>query len=397
MKKLVALSLLLLSSVVTLKGMLYATPQPLGEVPFEMQNQHMFFKLKVKDSRSLNFIFDTGASMTVINPKTAKELSLESFGSMRIRGAGGMTNADRYQSISFVNGDIRCKVGAIGFSVTHLEKRIGQQIDGIIGADLLNRYVVQIDYDQKLLRFFDFDGYYYKGKGQKVKLTMWGRLATCPLTVKLPNGEKHTDDFLIDTGAGLCLGFTTLFSNNYKLTSKFSKKYRFYTSGATTIKTYLEAAKLPQLKLGNHTFQNIPVTISSTRQGVMGTYRNGGILGNRILKKFNITFNYRTRQSYWEPNRAYPKPFKQNCAGLMFSYEQNFQQIKVHQVIKNSAAAEAGLKKGDWIVKINGKQVQAKDIHWIRTQLGVPGNKVKLEIRRKKETKLVTLKLKSMI
>ncbi|HAS44119.1 MAG TPA: hypothetical protein DCS93_26815 [Microscillaceae bacterium] len=397
MKKLISLSLLLLSSVAFLKGTLLAASQPIVEVPFEMQHQHMFFQMKINNSRPLNFVFDTGAGMAVLNPATAKELGINATGNLSVRGVGGMVRAPRYASLALSVGKISLRANAVGFSVIHLEHKIGKKIDGIIGADLLMRYVTQIDYDQKMLRFFDFEGFKYTGKGKKMRLKMMGSLATCPLTVQLPNGEKHTEDFLIDTGAGVCLGFTTSFSNTHQLTSKFAKKYRFYTSGATTNKTYLEAAKLPKLTLGGFAFQNIPVSISNTRRGVLGTYQNGGILGNRILKRFNITFNYDRRRAYWEPNQAYQTAFRQNCAGVFFSFVDNFQHIEVYQVIKGAPAQQAGLQKGDRILEVQGKPVTSKDVPWIKKQLGVPNREITLKIKRKKRVKIVRMRLKAMI
>ncbi|OJJ18708.1 hypothetical protein BKI52_24195 [marine bacterium AO1-C] len=397
MKKFISLSLLLISSVAFLKGYLLAASQPIVEVPFEMEHQHMFFQVKVNDSRPLNFVFDTGAGMAVLNPNTAKDLNIQSTGVLSARGVGGMVTAPRYSSLRLSVGKIKLRANAIGFPMKHLEHKLGKRIDGIIGADLLIRYVIQIDYDQKLLRFFNFEGFKYAGKGKRMRLKMMGRLAMCPLTIKLPNGEKHTDDFLIDTGAGACVGFTTSFSKTHQLAKKFDKKYRFYTSGATTNKTYLEAAKLPELTLGGYAFQDIPVSISNTRRGVLGTYRNGGILGNRILKRFNITFNYKTRRAYWEPNQAYQRAFERNCAGILFGFTDNFQQLEVHQVIAGAPAQQAGLKKGDHVLEVQGKRVTSKDLRWIKKQLGIPNREVTLKIKRKGRVKLVQIKLRAMI
>lgn len=397
MKKITSLLLLLVSSITLLKGALLAAVQPIVEVPFKMQHQHMFFQMKISDSRPLNFVFDTGAGMAVLNPKTAQELGIATAGTLRAQGVGGMVTAPRYVGLRLSMGQVNLRVNAIGFLVQHLEHKLGRSIDGIIGADFLVRYVTQIDYDQKLLRFFDFDEFTYRGKGKKTRLKMMGRLATCPLTIQLPNGEKHTDDFLIDTGAGICLGFTTSFSNTHQLTKRFAKKYRFYTSGATTNKTYLEAANLPGLELKGFAFQNIPISISNTRQGVLGTFQNGGILGNRILKRFNITFDYQSRMAYWEPNRAYKKGFEKNCAGIFFGFIDNFQRLEIHQIIAGAPAQQAGLKKGDQVLEVQGKQVTSKDLTWIKQQLGVPDREVILKIKRKRRVKLVRIKLKAMI
>lgn len=397
MKKLVTFFLLLLSSLTILKAVVIAKSQPLAIVPFEMQYQHIFFQLTIKNSRPLNFIFDTGASMMVINPETAKELNLTAHGTLTAQGVGGLVSAPRYLNIPLKLKGVHIRTSAIGFSVKHLERRIGRTIDGIIGADYLSRFAIEINHDQSELRFFSFDDFSYTGKGQKIKLNMSGRIPTCRLTVQLPDGKKLSENFLIDTGAGHCLDFTTYFTQEYHLSAKFAKKYRIYTSGASTNKTYLEVARLPKLMLGKYTFENFPISLSSAKGGVLGNYQNGGILGNVILKKFNITLNYQTQRSYWEPNKLYEEAFKINCAGLVTQLTSDLKKIEIQQIIANSSAAKAGFQPGDLLLEINGKQIKAKDKVWLMELGTQAGKTLKVKIQRSNQVKYLVFTLKSMI
>lgn len=143
--------------------------------------------------------------------------------------------------------------------------------------------------------------------------------------IQIPDGKKLSENFLIDTGMGHCLGFTTYFTQEHQLSANFAKKYQIYTSGTSTSKTYLKVVKLPKLMLGKYTLENFPAS-SSARGGVLGNDHNGGILGNVTPKKFNIILNYQTRCSYRAPNKWYKEAFKINCAGLVTRLTSDFKK-----------------------------------------------------------------------
>ncbi|OJJ23490.1 hypothetical protein BKI52_03765 [marine bacterium AO1-C] len=397
MKKTIAFTLLWLSVIAFLKSAAFATPQPQVVVPFQMQNQHMFFQLTINGSHPLNFIFDTGAATMVLNPETAKELGLTEAGVISAKGVGGVITAPRYQDIPIALGKIKFKTQAVGFPVKHLEQRIGRTIDGIIGADLLYRYVLEMNYDQKELRFFGFDDFRYQGKGEKIRIKLKSRLATCRLSVTTPDGKRFRGRFLIDSGAGDCLDFTRHFTRKHKLRQRFSKTYRLHSSGATTTKTYFQMAKLSGLKLGQYSFKGVPISMTNTKGGVLGSFKNGGILGNRILKRFNITLNYQKLESYWEPNQSYRASIQHNCTGILVYYTPDLKQLLVRQIVTGSAAAKAGLKEEDLLLTVNGKKVQAKDKSWLLKLMAKPGQVINIKIKRKGEIKQFRLTAQSLI
>jgi len=397
MKKIIAFTLLWLSVIAFLQSSTFATPQPRVVVPFQMQNQHMFFQLTINGSRPLHFIFDTGASMMVLNPETAKELGITKAGTVKARGVGGVVAAPRYRNLPLMLDKIKFKTQAIGFPVKHLERSIGRPIDGIIGADFLYRYAIEMNYDQKELRFFNFDDFRYQGKGEKIRIKMKGRLATCRLSVTTPDGKRFQGRFLIDSGSGDYLDFTNHFNQKHKLSKRFSKTYRMYASGASTTKTYFQIAKLNSLELGKYAFKGVPASMTNTRGGVLGKFKNGGILGNRILKRFNITFNYQKRVSYWEPNQSYSASIQSNCTGIVVYYTPDLKQLLIRQIVEGSVAAKAGLQKEDLLLTVNGKKVEAKDKAWLLKLMAKPGQVINFKIKRKGEIKQFRLTAQSLI
>ena len=64
--------------------------------------------------------------------------------------------------------------------------------------------------------------------------------------------------------------------------------------------------------------------------------------------------------------------------------------VKVISPIDDTPAAKAGIKAGDYIVKINGEQVQGKSLmEAVKSMRGPVGSKIKLTLRRKGEKKSI--------
>ena len=69
--------------------------------------------------------------------------------------------------------------------------------------------------------------------------------------------------------------------------------------------------------------------------------------------------------------------------------------VKVISPIDDTPAANAGIKSGDFIVRINGEQVQGKTLtEAVELMRGPVGSEIKLTVRRKNEKKALEFKIK---
>ena len=62
---------------------------PVASFPFEQYGAHSFIKVKVNNSEELDFIFDTGDGLTVLNIDRAAELGMTSGASATTTSAEG--------------------------------------------------------------------------------------------------------------------------------------------------------------------------------------------------------------------------------------------------------------------------------------------------------------------
>src|SRR5690606_37335420 len=115
-------------------------------------------------------------------------------------------------------------------------------------------------------------------------------------------------------------------------------------------------ARVPSLKLGRYTLKNVIASFpdySDAAAKVIVVNRNGNI-GNGILKRFDVVFDYSRSRLFLRPNSVFKKPFEHDMSGMEFiSFGKDYEQIMITRIEKGSAAAEAGLMEGDEILAIN--------------------------------------------
>lgn len=340
---------------------------------------------------TLNFILDTGSGGISLDSLTVEYFGLKKTASNRtIRGIAGIRN------VGFVNNR---KLHFPGLSIDSLNFHVndyeiltsvyGEQIDGIIGYSVLSRYIIKLDYDSLKIEFWSQGSLKYPRGGFLLK----------PLINTLPvHAVKVRDDFsvnarfLYDMGAGLCMMFTSDF---IKDSSFISKKRKFYTKEAEGLggKIDMKLTVIKEVRIGTYKFRNVPVYVFDDTYNVTSYPYLGGLIGNDILRRFNVILNYDKRDIYLVPNSHFAQPFDYSYSGLELYYL--YGQILLGDVAKDSPAEKAGLKEGDILLGVNKNFTQ--NLHQYKLALQNAGQRVKLIIQRDGELKEFEFKVKSIL
>jgi clan AA aspartic protease (TIGR02281 family) len=124
-----------------------------SEIRFRLcEPDHLILvKVYVNDAGPFDFIFDTGASMTVISPATARAAGIGEGGrKAKALGANGQLDARviRLRSLRIGSVETRNISGAI-MNMASLNRTMKLRLGGIIGYNLLRRYRLTIDYPKR--------------------------------------------------------------------------------------------------------------------------------------------------------------------------------------------------------------------------------------------------------
>jgi hypothetical protein len=340
---------------------------------------------------TLHFVLDTGGGGISLDSSTVSYLDLPlTISDRTIRGIAGIRKVNFVTDRSLKLPGL--KVDHLNFHVTDydlLTSVYGIKIDGIIGYSFLRRYIVKIDYDKNIIEVW------YPGK---IKYPRGGYLLN-PTISSIPVVEARIKDentrggkFFFDTGAGLCL----LLSEDYVRDSSILKKNKKMT--VTQVeglggKKPLKISTVKEVKVGPYRFRKVPAYIFKDDFNVTSYPLLGGLIGNDLLRRFNLTINYGENEIHLVPNSHYSEPFDYSYTGLGI-YVVNG-KIVIEDVIEGSPGYEAGLKPGDVIFAINNNF--NKSIQVYKSMLQNTGSRLKVIVLRDGVAIMTYLKVKSIL
>ena len=119
----------------------------------------------------------------------------------------------------------------------------------------------------------------------------------------------------------------------------------------------------------------------------------GGILGNDILRRFNVVLNYPNGEIHLLPNSHFREPFDYSYSGIELYLVNGI--IVVGDVAKGSPAEVAGIKEGDEVIGIN--KMFTQNLNQYKIALQTPNEKVKMVLRRDQKLFEVEFKVKSIL
>ncbi|HVG40099.1 MAG TPA: aspartyl protease family protein [Chitinophagaceae bacterium] len=340
---------------------------------------------------TLNFILDTGSGGISLDSVTTRYFGLNPTPSDRtIRGIGGIKN------VGFLNNQ---KIHLPGLTVDSLNFHVndyeiltavyGEKIDGIIGYSILSRYIVKLNYDSSKIEFWTKGALKYPRGGYLMRPL----ITTLPVTqTRIRDDKAINSRFLYDMGAGLCMMLSTDFIKDSALLDKKRKLYAKEAEGLGG-KIDMNMTVIKEVRLGPYKFKNVPVFVFDDTYNITSYPYLGGLIGNDLLRRFNVILNYDKRDIYLMPNKHFGEPFDYSYSGIELYFVDGI--VIVGDVAKGSPAEAAGLKEGDEVLGIN--KTFGRTLQLLKTELQNTGNKVKMIVSRDGELREFEFKIKSIM
>ncbi len=286
---------LLLAAIVLLGSSLNVAAnrrtQPI-EIPFHFIEDEIIVEAKV-NGKPLRMLVDTGADVCIVNRAVAERIGLKfSRKPVRLRGVGmGVAQAFTAKIQQLELGAITGK--DLFTLVTETTPKIGDRaVDGIIGFEFLKDKILQIDYAGELLRFYA-TAPYRKTDAQS------GRRAV--LTFRLrEKRDMPVIDAVTVNGKAIVIGIDTgsdsglvLFPDALKTlgiegnTKHLKTKISFGYGGVALTKI----GHVEDFAIGGISLDGMEAEFAQASWGG----KEGGQIGNKVLKNFVVTFDYLNR------------------------------------------------------------------------------------------------------
>ncbi|HMO61974.1 MAG TPA: aspartyl protease family protein [Ferruginibacter sp.] len=340
---------------------------------------------------TLNFILDTGSGGISLDSATAAYYQVNSYNSdTTITGMG---------SARKVRFAYKQQLHLPGLTISNLDFHIndydvlsgvyGEKIDGIIGYSFFSKFIVQVNFDSAFINVYSPGEYKYPRGGTMLRPAF----TTLPIqNLQVKDRRKINFNFYFDTGAGLCFLMSEAFAKDSTILHKKRKTYVTQAEGMGG-RLHMQLTVVKMLQIGNYKFRNVPTYIYEDAYNVTSYPFVGGLLGNDLLRRFNLVINYPNREIHLLPNSHFLEPFDYAYTGMATYFVDG--HIVVDDIIPGSPADKAGLKQDDILVGINN--IFTNNIMQYKTILQAPKEKIKLFVRRNGTLMQLTIKPSSIL
>lgn len=363
-------------------------------VPVDLVENHVYIDVMLNGKGPYHMIFDTGGA-NIIDPEVAKEIG--TFGKGNLQGSGVGANTE---SFSFANvarmqvGDavVRDQLFAVvpvraGFGIS-----AGRAADGVIGWEVLARYVTAFDY-----------------AGKRVTLTLPNAAAAPAGAHVVPfvfNGTQPqiacgidgiASQCTIDTGARDTLTLLAPYLAQHPEVRPTALTANGVTGFGVGGAAFGRLGRLDSLSIDGLTLNGLVADYTTATQGAFAAPFVAANLGGNLLRRFNVTFDYGHRTMSLTPNDAFAERDNYERSGLFVVNVGG--KMTVADARAGTPAAEAGIAKGDVITAIDGAPTSTMGLHTVRDYLSKPaGTVVKLTLAGKNgEARTVSMTLRDYV
>lgn len=362
-------------------------------MPISVEGGFVIVDADINGHGPLPMLFDTGAEDGV-TLETAAALGLQSKGPYWVQDSGGKifpaTHAE-VQSLRLATVELSGQQIGVFPLPQHLTDRgVRPSLAGLIGYELLSRFAVRLDYENKTLAIQDPKRISCETGGVKLPLLF---------SDKVPAVRAAADEipgvFLVDTGSVGAITLRHSFVEEHRLEARHPSPLRIKTIGAAgsfeTILTRLDSFDVAGSRIERPAVR-LPLAAD---QGLPFADVDGSI-GYEILRQFVITFDYPAHNIRFERSKAFGARTGGGSAGFQ-AVKETGEGFKVTTVLPNTAASDAGVQLGDLIVAIDGSSTAMISLSDLAVLLRrPPGSLLNFDIVREGNKRSLQLKLKDV-
>lgn len=245
------------------------TSSEVREFPIRFQQGLLWLEVNVPHRKEpLHFLLDSGASVSVVNMATARQLGLKLGPKVSVTGVRATMSGHWPVKLSAATHQLPLPAEYLALDLSKLSGACSRSVDGLIGADFFRDRIVQIDYAAQKVRLLDT----VPSLAEETVVTLEGRRCGFRVPVNV-NGGK-TQWVRVDTGCATAFQWVTSKERAARCSSKLA--------------VGLAELSIPQtmtgVRLGNQFLDTVPTGLH--RKAIFPG--ESGLLGNGLLANFGV-------------------------------------------------------------------------------------------------------------
>lgn len=344
--------------------------QPL---PFELHAGLIFVDVDIDGSGPRPFIVDSGAQYVLLESSFAQELGY----------TGVVNDLDEMEL-----GSLRFSgVDGVPYDLAPIEQTLGVDLDGIIGASLLQYFTLVIDYQESALTLLDIE--------EETNLVDSSRVDERPLEAPFELGfglplasasfeSAAPAQFVIDTGAST----VAIFRSYFDTLDTGDRPLLEGSEGLSAAGTFtVDMTRFCGIEVGDAHAPDVPVSVIGDT--ALGDIRSAlpeleGLLGYTFLRDFMTVLDYPdgSARFYRFAERTHVLDDEFVRAGFVLRRTDGG-EVEVATVHPDTDAEAQGLEEGDEILQVNNRRAENMSLEELSGALyGDVGDTVILDVDR---------------
>jgi len=232
-------------------------------------------------------LVDTGAGANFVDSGVAERLGLDSEGRVPTLGVGGNAQS------SFVHVD-SLRIGDVGVfdqswmasDFSGVRNWFEYPPSVVLGYDFLSRTVLEVDYDERVVRFHEPGAFEPPADAWALPLRMDANIPSVEVMI-----EQHPGWLHVDTGS----------NSGLDLAQPFVEKHGMLSDRVTTEAGGLKGVggvaqsrfgTVDSLRLGDIVLEDVPTGFNQAEDGIFARDDVAGIIGAVVLSKYRCWFDY---------------------------------------------------------------------------------------------------------
>jgi hypothetical protein len=263
---------------------------------FDWRNGMIFVPVRLNGSRPLSFALDTGSTRTIVDRALATSLGLKATGSGSLQGAGsGRIPIEFIHDVTITLPGVESTGHELSTAdLQPLEASLGVKVDGILGYELFSRFVVTVDYEAKTMTLDSPEAFHASYTAQSMPIELRDKWAFVRAELVLPGPVSVQDSFMIDSGSSDAVDHPIVMNLEARVPGTSGVGLGSQVQGAT--------AQATALRLGRYSIMAPTVSCCGASDAT------SKLIGNEVLRRFTVTFDYPSSRIFLTPNSYFEKP-----------------------------------------------------------------------------------------
>lgn len=265
--------------------------------PFDWRKGMIFVPVRINGSKLLSFVLDSGSTKTLIDRTLAASLGLKASGAGSLQGAGaGRVPIQYIHDVTIaLPGVESAEYDLSTADLQPLEATLGARVDGILGYELFHRFVVTVDYEAKTLTFTLPEAFRFDRTAEALPIELRDKWAFVKAELLLPGTVAVQDTFLIDSGSSDAVDHPIVMKLQSRVSGESGVGLGAPVEGAT--------ARATSFRLGRYILGAPTVSCCGASDAT------SKLIGNEVLRRFTVTFDYPSSRIFITPNSHFGEAF----------------------------------------------------------------------------------------